>query len=525
MTVVNDNFSTLAISSWLKDFSSSSGDITVSAAQILSADTDDMGIMGPVASQAISSWSDGEGTAATLTTAISSDMVDGTYFVYITGATAGTYDPNGWWQATVSSTTTMTFESLAGVALENDAGDPFSGGTIYYPSAQSSAEQRFGVLSYATAAADDNHVTVWARWDAEVDKTAGYGVRLEWGLTTRTLTLLKLDAGDGSEYTLASTDVTHLMNTVSSSDIEVSQYIGITVTDVKVDESQSADREAWGVLVRAYLNDDSLGNAVLEVKDFGQTSGTYGVHRDPGQYGISLSGDVAVDAWEGETGFVFPEFGAYSSEFRSLSEMRAAVTRYLSRSSATSLEDVVVNEAINDAIVECIEELGDNALFLQRFELMRLTMDSSTHLVTMPGKVERVEMLADGSGRDIRDWKMVGYDEAGRLLLSVTDLPSGRDYYVRYYERIQPLEVDEDECPIPKRYDECVRAAAALRLSGEGERDSDHSRTLYARFKRSIERLHKEMNRFRRQNRPRMHYRRGQSGYRYAPSWQVRGPY
>lgn len=531
MTILQDEFDALLGGTWVKALAAGTSTDIDSSGEVLYSSGDGNYICGPVTSLSFASSAPiSTDNPVEVTLSAAHGVASGeAVWVYISGVvdSGGGVDVNGTWQATSTGTYTLTLADADGAALDGTGGvwDASSGQLVLQDSIASTGQRAAAVLVFR-AAATGNAGTVWCRHSPKVTPKAGYGARLLFDGSTRTLQILKKDVTTGADTVLTSADVSDLMATQSSTDLDVSQLVTISATDLSSDSDLS---EPDSVLLRAWVNTDDPADIALEAIDASD------IHRAAGGWAVEISGtptsgtvDVDVDTWFGESGYTIPAFGARIERCRSLSELRTAVARYIGLSDSHDYTDAVLNDAINDAIVEINTELGDNALYLRRMKRMTLTVDSD-ELVTMPYDVERVEDIFDAQGKDAIDrgsWRWVVDDDDGRLRLAIDERPSSKVYLVRYFEHWEPLESDDDLCPIPKKWDEAVRAGAALRIAGEGERDMMHNKTLYARYKTSMERMQKAMSRQRRQSNARMHFAGSRRrGPRYGSWRQMRGPF
>lgn len=531
MTVSQFEFDAAIGSTWVKALAAGASTDIDSSGEVLYSSGDGNYICGPVTSHSFASSapiSTGDPVEVTLATAhgVATGDIVWCYIVNVTDSGGGV-NVNGTWQATSTGPYTLELADADGVGLDGTGGtwDASSGLLVLQDSIASTGQRAAAVLVFR-AAATGNSGTVWCRHAPHVTPKAGYGVRLKFEGSARTLEILKKDPTTGADTVLTSADVSDLMATQSSSDLSVSQLVTISATDLSSDKDLS---ESDSVLLRAWVNTDDPADIALETIDRSD------IHRDAGGWAVEISGtptsgtvDVDVDTWYGESGYSIPSFGARVERCRSLSELRTAVVRYMGLSDSHDYSPDVLNDAINDAIVEINTELGDNALYLRRMKRMTLSVDSD-ELVTMPYDVDRVEDIFDSEGKDAigRDqWRWVADDDEGRLRLAIDERPSAREYIVRYFEHWEPLDADDDLCPIPKKWDEAVRAGAALRIAGEGERDVLHNKTLYARYKTAMERMQKAMSRQRRQSNARMHYVGSRRRHpRYGSYLQMRGPF
>lgn len=536
MTQYTDEFTSLNTSSWIVGAVTGDSDVSITADTLLSSAVSGGRIRRPIEEFDITGFAaGGSSNPLDLTLGSATTLDVGTQvWCYIAGTDDGGagLELNGVKLATVLSSTLVSIQNTDGTAFDGTAGSYAVTGTptVSLPTVFTTSndeEQRAGGIFHASSEADGNRAVLWCRYGVEKTTLAGYGAALEWGTSgVRTLSILKLNESTGAEETLTSLSVASLMQTQASSDLNVSQFLSVAVTDIQEGE-QIADTtpEAAGVLIRVWLNTESDAEVTLEFRDRDRIP-----HRAAGGFAVELGGTSAVfcDQWMAETGYVTSDYGEHEHNNRTLGELRTVLRRRLGGGNTSNYESAYLDDAINEAIYEIIAEIGDNALFLQKIRNWTLTVDAD-NLVTMPYYVDRVDAIFDASSHGPVHWQMVGTDDYGRQRIYMDDRPSGRAYDVRFWERVEPLEEDDDVCCVPRRWDDVVLCAAALRVAGEGERDKAHGETLYRRYRTMLGALMKDMNRQRRGEgrRMRVSYRAtiaSRRRSRYVPDWQLRFP-
>ena len=527
MTDFVDEFEAISSSYWLQQSVAATGDLSIDEDTLLTTATAGAQLRRPVTSYDLSAIETVSDNPLDFDIATDTGLSAGEkMWCYLSGLNdggSGTWT-DGTYQVTALSGTRFTIQNPDGTDYDGSAGAWVLAGSVIFPTDLTSGNegQRAGAVVHATAEASGNRAVLWSRMSRLEPAVAGYGVSLEWGASgARTLSILKLNESTGSEETLTSLSVTSRMNSVGGSDLNQSQFLSIAVTDIVDGENAT---ESAGTLIRAWLNADADGDVALEHRDRDRL-----VHRDAGGFAIELGAtSVYCDQWMDEIPYVSADYGEHEHNNRTLSELRSALNVRLAQGNTSNLSEALLNQTINEAIYEILGELGDNAHFLRKSRAMTLTIDGDK-LVTMPYDVDRVDAIFNASSHIPSGWHLVGYDDYGRQQIYMQDQPSGRSYDVIFWQRVEPLDEDTDECCIPRRWDDVILSCAALRIAGEGERDKAHGETLYRRYRTDLGRLMKDMNRQRRGEdrkirvRKRAYLRKPHTG-RYSAPWQTRFP-
>lgn len=300
----------------------------------------------------------------------------------------------------------------------------------------------------------------------------------------------------GTAYDLtAATAVT--LRTSNSSNLYVLQDIRMTVTNVA----------NGGVRLRAYVNNYDDADPDLDFTDYGKdtaTSAYLQTQESAGQWMFAFSG----------AGAVVEEFSASdyyeieaATEFsgRTLAQLRTAVRNVVDRSTQTNFPSATIDQYINDAHEEFFAELGDHALFMRREETMTLTTDG-TRRVFMPANVDRIEAIVDSTNSTPVAFWARDMTSDGRQTIEL-DMWNGSGVssaIVSYFARFEPLVADTDRTPVPRRYDEAIVVAAAVRMA-ETYDNQGLVVILQARLARVLGLVKKSMSRLMRQTFARMH--------------------
>ena len=218
-------------------------------------------------------------------------------------------------------------------------------------------------------------VSLMARLDSSVtaasfQPTLGYLMRLSYepaGVRNLEFIRYARAAGGPTEISLTSVAVTNNMTQVSSTDEGVLQDIRFTVTN-----------EDAGVRLRGFVNNDDDLNPTLSYLDLGTDTGTAldsVTTKAAGVWGFYLrgnAGEIGVDLFEAYDKYAVPVTDP--NRGRTLEELRDRLKNRVARGGNTTLANDVLDEWINDAQYEVMNELGHLALFTEREGTM--TFDS-----------------------------------------------------------------------------------------------------------------------------------------------------
>ena len=266
----------------------------------------------------------------------------------------------------------------------------------------SDASQRSELLVACSSEGAGLFGILWNRYDPSAQDgltigSTGYGVKLSWEASgVRKISILKVDTTTGLLVELGSKVVSLFQD--QGTDLGVLQRIKlITHNESALDSDLPQDV----VIVRAYINEDDDGKPELEVKDSGRHTGgtTLPPARAPGTFAISFGtvvNETLVDAVSMEYGYVLPKTGVYGRGYSTRSELRRRLSRLVSVGGSTNYDDTFLNEAIQDAILETINTLGDKAWDLHKSVTMSLTA-SDDQLVTLNEDVGRVMHIWDAA--------------------------------------------------------------------------------------------------------------------------------
>jgi hypothetical protein len=146
-----------------------------------------------------------------------------------------------------------------------------------------------------------------------------------------------------------------------------------------------------------------------------------------------------------------------------------------------------VDQFINDSLREFYNTIGENAYFSRLIKDITVNVHPTT--TTLPRPIHRLLRLEDTtSGADLR-WKLIGYDEEGKQIIRVHDVPSGtvRAHYMTTWN---DLEKDDDRLPVPNEYSELIVLLTVKRMT-----ESFGNAVMMKYFASEVERLYKTTKR------------------------------
>lgn len=245
--------------------------------------------------------------------------------------------------------------------------------------------------------------------------------------------------------------------------------------------STTADRIPWimgGINVYsgwAYRDQVNAAYAQLEADDTWSgwvdttsftTSGTPG-HFDA--VGLVALGNAWADKWISLRSRFIDADSADASR-RSLVDLRAAVkARYEGNTTTTDSTDQTVNDAINNAVREITNRLGDGAWFLRRSDQFSFVADSTT-TYTFPARIKRIIQIRDTTAphTELR-FNLVSYTQEGRPTITMPyGTTTSQAVWVDYIELPRDMTQDNDVCVVPYEYTELVVLLAVKRLAERG---------------------------------------------------------
>lgn len=417
-------------------------------------------------------------------------------------ATSAAPDIDGIYTAT--SVTSTSFSIPAG------AGAGSSDGTVRYGEPLTGDTQSIEVFVFSLAQGATQSAIIWGRFDEAGGPigsvTFGYGAQLSWGANgARTVSIVKIDpAIPGAIQTLATKTVVLQKKADGSSDLQVRQHLGFTIADVPEQRSQLIQQP---VILRAYLNETDDGNPTIEHIDQGYAGAAVSqpLHRGNGTWAITFGAvsDIQYDEFAARDDYVIPDFGVFGRQFRTLLQVRESTIKKLTVGGVANYDATLVNMQINESIKRTIRNLGDKALFMERFIEISMTADT-TFLVTLPEDVERVKEVWDVSGRFSLQWRRLYEDERGRQRIVIEPIPAERAVLLQYYQDFEPVVNDTDLIPIPRKFDDVVEWDVVRTISLIEREQAFHQATT-GYWREARDELVKEMNRVHRSNKAALH--------------------
>lgn len=276
------------------------------------------------------------------------------------------------------------------------------------------------------------------------------------------------DAGSSDRYTYAKKNMAIIRDTARSR----IAALGLT--------SKTATKIPWvigginsysGWTYRQQVNDafsqleaDDSWTGYVDTSTFSMTS--------PGHFdtqGLISLGNAWADKWVALTSR-YTDADQPNANRISLTDMRTRVkARYEGNTTQTDATNDQVDRAINDAVREITNRLGDTAWFLRRSDQFSLYSNSFTPY-TFPKRVRRVIMIRDGiNPRTELRFNMVGYTNEGCVsIIMPTGTTTTQSVWVDYIEHPRDMEEDSDVCVIPYEYTELVVLLATKRLAERG---------------------------------------------------------
>lgn len=480
----------------------------------------------------ITTSASGGGTTYVFTLSTTHNYESGNFF-YVEHSGLNDTDLDGKWLAFANSSTTYTIDGLVGGYTVGLEGSAFA----KYPKYLDSANQLLDALVYSIGESAQHKHILWGRITRGVafaesgpNLPKGYGCVLTYAEDgSRTLEFVKVKPTGQTESLAIRTVTLNQQNPGDGlTDLGVLQRLRFMI----VDEERDNNLTEQSVVLRAYLNEDDLGQPTLEFRDDGIVldpgTGVAPPWRQPGTWMISFGAaeETFYDTVSFTDAYVVPSFGVYGKKSRTLAELRAAVKRRLTIGGNTGYETELLDDAINDALLEAKSELGDKALFWMKLVPYTMTTDDQ-NLCYLPEDVDRVIEVYDQTyGNGKVGWSYVVDDERGRCRVEINSHPDGRIYTVKYVASFEPLVNDGDFCPIPREHDEVVVIGAALRIHGEMELNQKAYSVLAQRWRKSMNDLQKIMSRRVQSQHPamRIHWRRPRSRTMPSPhytNWYV----
>lgn len=199
-----------------------------------------------------------------------------------------------------------------------------------------------------------------------------------------------------------------------------------------------------------------------------------------------------------------------------LSDLRTQVRIRYSRGSATSLDDTVIDDAVQKSIDGLIAELGLSASFLWRTTTVDLDPDVNTCRVTLQAVMKEVTAIRDAASGAPMGWQLVAYSTNGAPIIEFQG--SADSYLVDYVMRHQMPTKATDLCPIPREHSEAVVLGACYRIAF-GEPRIDLGQALYAEYQMGFNRLFGAMARQINMTRPVVGARMFPQGYGLQNPW------
>lgn len=356
----------------------------------------------------------------------------------------------------------------------------------------------------------DNHITIGTYVPDGTGLIWGVGVRFTFDNNdVRTLELiLSSTAGIGAAPDIlltkdVSTETLKAdLQGLGDTDLLVLQEMRLIVTVVE-----------GGLRMRGYINEDDDDQPDLEYIDF----------RDPFHFTGSTFGNWFFAFGESQAGDLkVAEIHARDYEERlpevvqlqdrhTLGEIRANVlTRMDGSSTGTDRagDTTFMNEIINSTVEEIISEVGDVAWFMQVVEELTFTPNVD-RVVTLPSYVDRVFTIVDVEREFSAPWQFLGKlaDEVVQIVFEKGYSATGRRLRVHYQMKYQRMDVDADQCPIPRRYTEAVVYGTIMRVAEFDTNDSLHQQTM-GRFQQKLRQMRQDMNRLNRSTKVKLQARR-----------------
>jgi hypothetical protein len=183
-------------------------------------------------------------------------------------------------------------------------------------------------------------------------------------------------------------------------------------------------------------------------------------------------GKRLVDAWSqvlnSET-----EAIAKVSSLKTLSQLTTLVKRrYEASGDGNDATSIRVTDAINYALREVYDTLGDDCWFLLKSSPITITAGASGIQASLPSKVNRPLWIESqgNPGRQIK-WAGAGYDDEGNPQIVLMERTTG-PFQIHYILSPDDLATDDDVCLAPPQCIELIVLLACLRIA-ETARSAD----------------------------------------------------
>jgi len=359
-----------------------------------------------------------------------------------------------------------------------------------------STEQMIEAAVVAYVEGADKHVGLWLRLDDAVTISAfapdrGYLCRLSYEASeVRKLEIIRINSGYVEVVLGTTADVGRQgsARTILSgaSDLGVLQDLRFTVTD-----------EDKGVRLRAFVNNDDDQSPDLSVLDLG-TAATGSVPiRDAGFWGFEMKSattEVGIDYIRAVDRFIVPLEDIHSA--RTLSQLRTDLNDEVTRGGNRSLSDAYLNRQLNLSVEEVMRTVRRASMFtLREAEMTLTTDDTDDRIVEMPNYIEAVEEIFTSPGRRFVGFSLVSTNESGTALrLRLSTVLSNEAVRVRYHKKWSKMIADDDQCIVPRLYDEVVILGAAKRIARRSS-DQAYYQTIISEYGYSLRTMQKYLNR------------------------------